>query len=246
MAILDIFSNPSFYAIMLGLVLFAYGIIKPIVKKLPILRNKQALVLVLIGGFLVTSGILGSMGFGSVAGASSNKVQIADLQVTTSFAGNCTIAANSNQDDLLDVRCTDANVDETAGYEELDTGIITVFRGGNLDAMSCPVVATTQEGFTSEKTPGDGSEYTIVEETTVGELEVYLNAKASGSGAAATTSSVKERTTLEFAEGISQAHLGVVLELEEGAHDSLNQYSYKDVVINVCGKPFTMRVHRMD
>jgi hypothetical protein len=244
----DIFTTPSFY-LMLGLVsLFAYGVIRGLVSRIPvvnsILKGRTNIVLFCALGFLITSGGISALGLGSVTKSVSSGVLISDLQVTTDFAGNCTISENSNIDDLVDVRCLDANTTETAGDYELKTGVITVTRGGDLSAMSCPVVASTQRQWQSEKTPGDGNLYTIVETTTLGELEVYLTAASSTT--AATTSSPKQNTQLAFAEGAALGYVGVLIEVDETAHDQLNQYSYKDVVVNICGKPFTFRIHRMD
>lgn len=234
----------QFWTLWLVVALLFYTAIRPLVKRIPIIGNKSMLILAGIIGIIVTSPILGT--FGTASMNRPARVRIADLQVTTDFSGNCTNTMNSNDDDLLDVRCTDAQANESTAWYEVDTGIITVFRDGDLSPASCKVKVTTDEGYSSERTPGDGTAYTVVEENTLGELEVYLEAKKSGSGAAASSSSPKEQTVLEFDEGISQAHLGVVLDTDEGGHDALNQYSYKDVVINICGKPFTMRVHRMD
>jgi len=241
----------QFYLIVALFALFGYKALQPLVKKFPVLNNQPLLILISLLGLAATSGVFGTMSFGSVGGSprsSGSGVQIADLQVTTAFSGNCTNAANNNIDDLIDVRCnaTDTTfISENSAHYETDTGIITVFRTGDLPAMSCPVVASTQEGFSSERSPGDGNKYTIVEETTLGELEVYLNAKKSGSGAAAATTSPKERTTLEFDEGASQAHLGVLIEADVDAAKQLTQYSSKDVVVDICGKPFTFRITQM-
>lgn len=242
-----IVSNPWFYVTLLGLAIFAYGTLRALTKVLPIKLTRTAVVMIAIVGVAITSGLFGANTFGTASLTPQSGVQIADLQVTTSFAtdGDGNVSENTNVDDLVDIRLTDAQSNESSGIYDMDDGIITIFRSGELNAMSCPVIASTP-AYASEVTPGDGSSYKIVEETSLGELEVYLNAKKSGSGAAAATTSPKEKTTLEFDEGISQAHLGVLIEVDETAHDNLNKYSYRDVVVNVCGKPMTFRVHRMD
>ncbi len=244
---LDFFQSPMFWAVVTGIGLFAYGVIAPIFKRVPILNNKSAFMWIGIIGLLLTTGILGSMsifGTGSVAQSSigSKGFVISDIQLTTSFAssGGCTLAENSNQDDLLDIRCTDAQANETASIFEINNGILTVTRQGDLKPMSCPVVARTTKNYGSETTPGDGNTFTILEVTTLGLLEAYL-----GDGANATTTSPLERTSLTFAEGDATQTLGVLLEVDEDAHDNLNQYSYRDVVLDVCGKPYTLRAHRM-
>jgi hypothetical protein len=247
MGFLEIFQNPWFYALLLVVAFLSWVTIKALITKIPILGsvlgNRQTFMFVMLLGLAVSTGIFASMGFGSVAVSRQPAGSvISDLQVTTNFLsdGGCTMAEDNNVDDLWNIRCTDAQLNETASVYEADTGIITVRRIGDLEPDSCPVVASVSS-FGSEKTPGDGNVYKIVEETTLSELEVYLNA-----GGAATTSSPKGSTVLHFAEGDADQTLGVLIEGEESAHDQLNQYSYKDVTIDVCGKPYIFRIHRMD
>lgn len=235
----------QFWLVLLALYGIGYGLIYQFVKKIPVLNNRQMIIGISFIALLVTSGVFGTGIFGT-ASAGQRRVRISDVQVTTSFDGNCTNTLNSNNPDLLDVRCLGYEHNETATWYEVDSGILTVYREGDLSPVSCKVTATTNEGFTSEKTPGDGNRYTIVEETTLDELEVYLNPQKSGSGAAASTSSPKETTYLEFDEGASQAHLGILVELDSDAMQQLNQYSYKDIKINICNsKYFTIRAHQM-
>lgn len=244
-ALKEIFANPWFWVTLGGVYLFAFGLARPLVKRIPILNNRRTGLLVAVIGLLVTSGIFGGMGVGSVARDDIAGSYISDLQITTDFASNssCTVSANNNVDDLVDVRCTDAQVLE-ADFSEVGTGVVTVYRTGELEPMSCKVKASTQELYESEKTPGDGSLYTITEKSTLDELHVFLEGATTST--AATINSPKEETTIEFAEGVSKAYLGVAIEVDEGGHDQLNQYSYKDVNINICGKPLVMRIHRMD
>lgn len=237
----------QFWLVVLGLMVFVPGIIR-VVTSLPILRRVPwtTWMMVCIGALIITSGVFGGIKWPTGSLTKTSGFMITDLQETTSFATDISgsVAANANQDDLWDVRLTDAQANETSGYYELDDGVLTVTRTGDLTAMSCPVVATTST-FGSEKTPGDGNQYKIVEETTLGELEVYLRTCSSASCASATTYP-KGATSLAFDEGVSLGYVGVLIEVEESAHDQLNQYSYKDVVVDVCGKPATFRIHRMD
>lgn len=242
---LEFLKNPYFWVTLFGLAVVGWGVLSKVFKYFPILRNRNTVIMIAIGGFLFTSGIFAAMGFGSVGSSQDPKVYISDLQVTTDFAGNCTIAESGITDDLVEVRCTDANAVETADALELSTGVITVTRRGDLVPMSCPVVASTVRDYESEATPGDGTKYTILEQTTKGELEAYIRTCSTSSCASATTYP-KEKTDLAFDEGVSTGYVGLVLEVDEDAHDNLNQYSYRDVVLNICGKPMTFRVHRMD
>jgi hypothetical protein len=206
---------------------------QPVARILPIVG---------IIGLVSTLGGIGIFESASLVGAED--VEIVDMQVTTDFTSvtGCTIAEDNNVDDRVNVRCTDKNtgqVNETAAQYEVQEGIITVTRGGNLEPASCTVKAYSADYF-SEKTPGDGTVYNIVEVTTLDELEVYL-----ADNSAAATTSQKERIELSFAEGEATETLGVLIELDEDAHDNLNQYSTKDIVLDVCGMPFYFRVWQM-
>lgn len=241
---LDFLNNQALWLILIGVGVIAWSSVSNIVKKLPFISSRSNFIMVAVAGFLVTSGIiggLGSWGTGSAGSLSLGNFEVSDIQVTTSGAGNCTISNNNNVDDLMDVRCTDVNVNENTGITEMNTTILTVTRTGSLEPVSCNVVASTQRGFQSEVTPGDGSTYTILEVTTLGQLEAYVQ-----DGAAATYNSPKESTSLTFADGVATRTLGLLMEVDEGAHDNLNQYSYRDVLVDVCGRPFTVRIHRMD
>jgi hypothetical protein len=196
-------------------------------------------------GFLVTSGgfgLFGSLGTGSLSGATASAVYVSDMQITTTFLTDAggTVAENQNVDDLLDIRLTDAQANETSDFYELDTGLLTVTRTGSLEPTSCQVRCIVPPVYEDESSP-DGTTYNILERDTLGKYECYLK-----SGGAATTSSQKEMTSLVFADGDADQTLGVALEVDEEGHDALNQYSYRDVTIDVCGAPYTMRIHKMD
>lgn len=243
----DIFTNPTFYLIMAGIALFAYSMVRSTgLSKVPMFNSRRSLLIVAIGGFLITSGVFASLNLGSLSTPSgaATGVQVSDLQVTTAFttdgAGATAPAENANQDDLIDIRLTDANVTETGGEEELYTGIITVTRTGSLEPASCQVKTIMPADYADEA-GDDGRRYNILEKTTTGQWESYLN-----SGGAATINSPKTQTAIAFADGAATGTLGVAMEVDEEGHDALNQYSYKDVVIDICGKPFTFRFHRMD
>jgi hypothetical protein len=246
----SIFLSYWFYLVMFLIAMFSYSIIRATpLKKLPIFSNRKSLMIAAVVGFLLTSGIASSLGFGSASlgTGSTSGYQIIDVQETTTFASvgsgaNCTLTENI-PGQLYDVRCTDAQVLETAGELEVSTGVFTIRRTGELDAVSVPVSCSVPAKFEDESAP-DGTVYNILEADSNGIYECYV--AGGSSSAAATTSSQKMTASLPFAEGVDTAYLGVVLEVDEEGHDALDQYSYKDVGINFGGKIVTFRVHRMD
>lgn len=241
--------SSTFWLVLLALSIFGYGIIRATpLRKLPIFNKRKTLMWVSVAGLLIVSGWLGSFGLGSLSPVSASDWSVTNLQVTTAFNdtsnGTSIVTENSNVDDLIDVRATDEQVSETtSGDFELGNGVVMVTRTGGLGADSCTVRCVVPPKFEDESAP-TGQVYGILEEDNIGTPECYLNA-ASSSTAAATTSP-KEVTSLAFDEGVAIGYVGVALEVEETGHDALDQYSYKDVVVDVCGKPFTFRVHRMD
>jgi hypothetical protein len=242
---LSFLNNPTFWLILSGVMLFGYSLFSGLIKKVPVLgsMNRKTLVMIGIGGFLVTSGILGGiMGSAGTGSLAEQGFVISDLQVTTTFTsdGGASPVENANVDDLIDVRLTDAQANETAGIEEIYSGVITVTREGSLEPMSCAVRTVMPADFADEA-GDDGRRYNILEKTTTGDWESYIS-----DGAAATINSPKDHGTLTFADGASTQTIGFALEIDEEGHDALNQYSYKDVVYDICGKPFTFRLHRMD
>lgn len=249
----DFLGNIWFWAIILGLGTIGYAAVGAKLRRLPLiggLMDKKTLTWVGLGGVLVVSGLLGNVisGSGSANLSSAEGYQISDLQITTSFTTdigdsatvNCSVAVDPSVDDVLNLRCADAGVSETAGSEELYTGIITVTRTGNMDPSSCSVRAILPPVYEDQAAP-DGRTYNIIEKTSLDEYEVYLQ-----NGAAATINSPKETTALAFSDGASTQTLGIAMEVDEAGHDALNQYNYKSVVIDICGKPFVVNIHRMD
>ena len=237
--------NPTFWLVWLGIAVFGYGLVKSMkLDRLPILNNKKTLMWAALIGFVVTSGGFGLLDTGGTASlATVSAVQISDLQVTTAFTsdGGIVPSENTNFDDILDVRMNDANVSETAGQEEVYTGIITVTRTGSLVPTSCTVRAILPPDYEDEDGSNPGLSRNIVEKDSLGVYEVYVQ-----DGAAATINSPQETTALSFGDGVAARTLGVAIEVDEEGHDGLTQYNSKDVIVDVCGKPFTFRIHRMD
>jgi hypothetical protein len=237
-----------FWVILTAVTFFSYSTIKSTpLKRLPIFNNRKMLLIAGIVGIVLTSGVftgLGVLGTGSLLGASG--IVISDIQVTTAHGNNTAsvLSESSNFDDLLDIRLTDAQVAETASFLEINgTGVLTVTRTGDLKASSCQVRALLPADFEDESAP-TGTKYNIVEKTALGEYEVYI--ETASTSTSASTSSPKETTTLAFAEGVAKGFVSVVIEIDEEGHDALNQYNSKDIMLDICGKPYIYRVHRMD
>ena len=143
---------------------------------------------------------------------------------------------------MIDLSLADSDVtevDTTAGLE-LTTGIITVYRTGNLEPASCPVTALIPPKYQDEGAP-TGVTYSIIESNSMGVYEVYLS-----DGSVATVSSPKQNTVLAFGDGVAMKTLGLAFEVDSEGHGALNQYGYKDVVVDICGKAFTFRIHKTD
>lgn len=236
----------NFWLILTLIAVFGYGLIRtmPFLRRIPIINNRRTFILLAVVGLILTSGWLTDFGLGSLSPAGA--WAISDLQVTTTFLTDAggTATENSNQDDLMDLRFTDAQANETTDVYELDTGVITVTRAGALPADSCTVTCMVPPKYQDESAP-TGQVYSVLEESAIGESECYL--MGASSATAATTSSPKETTSIPFAEGVAVGYLGVALEVDEEGHDALDQYSYKDVIVDFCGQEhYTFRIHRMD
>jgi hypothetical protein len=242
----DIFGMWQLYAALLAVGVFGFSYFLrgiPVVGKT--LGSKSMLMIIGVAGLLFTGGFLGDLiSTSDTASMAPSGFAVSDLQVTTDFTtdtcGNGNVTENTNVADTLDVRLLDACAVETAAAEEVYSGIITVTRTGSLEPYSCQVTAQMPSKYQAETSP-DGSYYNILEETTLGEYEVWL-----ADGAAATINSPKEKASLTFGDGVATRTLGIAMDVDEEGHDALDQYSYKSVVINICGKPFTVNIHRMD
>ncbi|MBI2670597.1 hypothetical protein HYX18_01295 [Candidatus Woesearchaeota archaeon] len=240
-ALKNFFSNPWVWGILLAVALISYGTIKKFFRKVPLLNNRTTTIWVAVIGIVLTTGLVGSLGVSSLSSKpAAVGFAVTDLQFTTGPNGFCTTATDSNVDDLVNVRCNGTQLSESSGNWELNNTIITVTRTGSLEPMSCTVRASTQRNYGSERTPGDGLTYTVLETTTLGELEAYLS-----DGSAASSSSPKETTSLTFADGVATRTLGVNLEVANKSMSVLNQYSYKDVILDTCGKFATFRIQYM-
>ena len=79
-----IFSSPTFWLILGVLTLVAWGSMKTLLRKVPIVNNQKTLLLIAVAGLAITTGFVGSLGLGSI-GTSSNapaNFVVSDLQLT--------------------------------------------------------------------------------------------------------------------------------------------------------------------
>jgi hypothetical protein len=243
-------SNPWLW-VALG-VMGVTGIGYKFFRKLPVvggLFNMTTLTYVAVIGILISTGIaaniMGESESGSLTGGSS---YISDLQITTAFLfdgksnGGQVVEEDPNIDDLVHARMYTGNVSETAGIVEIETGIITVTRSGDLPADSVMVsCAPSIVNYQNDNGSNAGNTYNILEETAKGEFEVYLN-----DGGAATTSSSKEQTSLAFDEGVATATLGVAMEVDSDGFMALNQYNTRDVVCRIGNAAMTFRIQKLN
>jgi hypothetical protein len=243
-----VFTNVWTYAIMimlgLGIGWKFFAGLRP--KSTRAVINKKNLLIAGLIGFLLFSGILGSvtLGFGSVSASNV----IISSRVTTNFQTDSggTIAKSSSMDNTIDVRLTDAQAVETDGSEELSTGVIQVTRKGGV-ADSCSVRAVVPKDYLNQDGSDQATMYHLVERSGSGsalETEVYLSVGSSSS--AATTSSPTMTNELAFAEGVSVGYVGVTIELDEEGHDAMNQYESLPVYVDICGELYTFNFFRMD
>jgi hypothetical protein len=236
----NVFGNPNTWYIAAGLAFFGFLYRVPYIGRLArrFGGRRTAPFVMLAIGFIVGGGL------GSLTGLNIIEAKdwsVTDLQVTTDFSAvnlSSTTTENANIINLLDVRATDAQAAD--GNAEVANGIVTVTRTGDLKADSCTVSCLVPPSYPNEA-GDDGTRYDILEKNTLGQFSCHLK-----EGAAATTDSPRERTTIGFDEGAATDTLGIQIEIDEEGHDALEQYSYKDVIIDFCGKPLTFRIHRMD
>lgn len=237
----NMLNNVWFWVVLIGFGTIFYGVYRGLFRRIPFFRtlNRGTLFMIGIIGMLVVSGIFGSFSMGTLTKTEKGSY-ITDFQVTTATVSDCTSYAESTtMDDVIELKCTDAQAtDEDLGV--FNTTIITVTRSGDLDAESFPVRIVT-EPYQSKTTPGAGTEYTIIDQNAKGELLAYVEPTASTS---ATSTSPKEYTQLAFDEGVATATLGVSFSIDETAHDNLNSYDVVPVYLWVGDKVFTLNVHR--
>jgi hypothetical protein len=231
--------------VILGLIaMFAYGIIKSSpLKKVPVFNNKSQLLMVCVVCFLLTSGILGSLGLGNIISGdkSSSPITISQLQTTTAYqvTGAATAQADSSSDTT---KQSDFYLNETqlAGNAHINLGVMKVTRAGSLDASSCEVSVLKPERYSISDTT-----YHIVDESaSTGTMFAYIS--TGSTSAAATSADPKETNQLSFAEGVSTGFVGLNITLDETGFDPLNLYDTKTIPVDICGYNYNFIVHKAD
>lgn len=243
----NMLTNVWFWLILAGISVFGYGIIRSSpLKKVPIFNNKKTLLMVAIVGFLFASGVFSGLGLGSLSTtpASVGGWSISDVQASTlsaSVAGG-SVALDANNPYLINARFTDAQANETTAIYEVNSSLFTIYRTGKLVADSCQVDISSPDYLINEVTGQQGSTpYNILEKDATGRYKTYFKSGTTQ----ATTSDAQGKISISFAEGVSSAQFTMLSNVDEESHDALNQYSFRDATINVCGFPETVRIFTM-
>ena len=235
------FTSWWFYAILVGIALVPAGWVlwRKIFRKVPILNRKKTVLLIGVLGLVLTSGLLAGLGFGSFSGITSpSGVHIMSLQQTTPFTANSTTQTGTDNTRLVDIRLTDAAIEND---NIIQAGLLQVVRTGDLSAMSCPIHVHPMGSEQDESTP-TGVVYHLVETDVNGIADVFVETD----GGAATSSDPRMDDQLAFAEGVATGVFSLYVELDaDGLHDHIAQYSYRDIVVDVCDWQYTLRVHNM-
>lgn len=235
------FSSPIFWIVLIALgTTFGYRLVRsiPLVKRIP----KKVFFWSGIIGVVITLGIFGSIsGLFGTGSLGSSGVHIAQVQTTTAFVVDNAVAdvADSGVDDT---RMSDfyLNDTQTASDPVISSGIFAVTRDGTLNPTSCRVSINKPPKYViSDTTYG-----LLVEDSSTGVLTSYVMAAATSS--AADTADPKATSMLPFAEGVSVGYVSFYITLDETGMDPLAKYDYKDVNVDMCGYPYTFRIHKLD
>jgi hypothetical protein len=247
MNIPSILSSPLLWGALLALGLFAWGTVRSFVKGIPIVNKRSSYLFITAVVLLLVSGMLQGFSLGSLTGASAAVTgwSVSDVKLSnlgTNVVGG-TIAVDSTDAKLVNLRMTDAQANETTSNFEVNTSIFTVTRSGELPADSCIITVTTQDYSISQVTGAQSATpYNILEKDVDGKVQAYLK-----SGTVQASSSDYQVTMpLAFTEGSASAQFTLTAEIDEESHDALLQYNSKDIQVDVCGTPVVIRAFRMD
>jgi len=240
--------NPWFYVVVAVLMFTGWLGIKRLFRGIPILKNKSYVYLICIIGFLLVGGAsyLGiSSNWGTASLTSVSAMRITNIQITglSPSAAGGTTTLDANNPYLIHVRQTDAQANETSIIYELNSSKFTITRSGDLKAASCLVKIYSADWLIDETTGQQGSTpFNILEKDATGRYKSYL----ADSTTWATTSDSQGEVQVAFAEGVATKTFTMLMNVEETAHDALNQYSSRDVTLDVCGTPVIVKFTRMD
>lgn len=231
----------TWYTYLIIMVLLAMGIGTKWLRRARI-KKRTAYMLLGLGIFLTVFGV-GWLGVGTV-GSGVGGVDIQRIQTTTAFNlentnGTPLTIADSGIDDT---RMSDFYPSETdvAGNAYIHDGVFAVTRGGELSEASCPVRVIKPPRYDIS----DTTYHIVDEDADTGVMYAYI-ATASTS-TPATASHPKEVTELAFDRGVSVGYVGFNITIDETGFDPLTQYVYKDINVDICGYPYTFRVHKAD
>lgn len=242
--VMALFSMWEFWAIVVAVIaLGAYKGMPFLPKVVKALGGQKQAQWIAVIGVLITSGLLvgffgstASIGAGTTAGSGS----VASLHsISVSAGGNCTVAEDTNKENLITMECDDVDSSETAGVGEAYVNF-TLKRNGIL-AESCPITVTTGK-FTSPSDTSDTTDYYILERNTKDEWEVYFTTTAG----VPDTSDVQHETDVGFTEGTKDVTVYTLIEIDEQASDELNQYDRVDIDFDFCGTPYKIEYMEMD
>ena len=208
--------------------------------------NRRRLMVLGAIGILFASGLvsMGMFGVGSTGGTITGAgVNIDRIQTVTAFdfSGTLGSISDSGTDDqrMSDFYITENNVTGDAG--NIQSGVFLLTRSGDLTATSCKVAVQKPPRFDIS----DTTYHLIVEDTNTGVMTAHVRA-TSDSGTASRATHPKESTMLPFAEGVATGYVSFNITLDETGFDELTQYDYKDINVDMCGYPYTFRLHKAD
>lgn len=240
----DIFGNWWFW-VLFGLLAYM-GVFRRIniLRRLPILNNRRHALIVAVIGVVLTTGWLGSVWTGSLTPAGQlSDIQISQIHTTTAYVvGNTTATSIVTDSGIDDTKMSDFYVTEgqVNGNAFVELGVFQVIRSGNLDADSCQV-----EVIKPPRYDIDDTTYKLVnEDSNTGIMDAYVY--TGSSSAAANGDEPKEKNMLFFDEGVAVGYVAFNISLDETGIDPLTQYDYKDIHVDICGYPYTFRVHKSD
>ena len=240
MNLTGILMNPVLYLVLLAMAVSGVGM--RYLRRVNL--NKSRIYLIAVIGLLFAWGIvsLSTFGIGSTA-FSASSIDISRIQTTTAFhVDNDTTGVDLADVGVDDTRMSDFYIDEPTANADpiIEAGIFQVTREGKLDANSCPVSVIKPPRYDIS----DTTYHIVNEDADTGVMTAYV--RATSDSGVATTSHPKETSSLPFAEGVSVGYVSFLIEIDETGFDPLSQYDKKDINVDICGYPYTFRLHKSD
>jgi len=239
----SLLSSPTFWLIFLAMVVLGLFSKITLLRKIPVSRTMWTVIGViglLIAFFGASALGIGSLGSGAVSGGIP---VVTAIQTTTAFdyTANGYAIADSGTDDQ---RLTVLYLNEThlAGNGYIDSGVFQVWRRNTADnkAASCTVSIAKPPRYDI----ADTTYHIVDEDADTGRMFAYVIGAATST--AATATSPRETTSLAFGEGVVTGFVGLNITLDETGFDPLTQYDTKDINVDLCGYPYTIRIVKND